>query len=272
MNFLKFICSKTFWLNVLLAIVGTLLLVTILMWALTHYTSAGRTIMVPDVTHRTVQQIERQLSNMGLDYVVIDSIHKSGEMKGAIVEQIPRAGKNVKKGRKIFLTINAYTSEMVEMPHLVDLSLRNAQVVLETRGLKIGKITYKPSEYNGLVLAQLVDGESVAEKTKLEKGTRIELVVGNGGDENNVLVPELIGLTREQARIHIDDAMLKVGTEIYDSSVKSAQDSASSVVYRQNPASTDGLMAPQGSPVTIWLTKNNDIVIDALEEIENAKE
>lgn len=271
MNFFKFIATKCFWYNVLIAIVAAIVLIAIVMWGLTYYTSAGRTIIVPDVKGNTVAQVKDLLKNNDLDYVVIDSIYKADVMRGAIVEQIPNAGKNVKKGRKIFLTINAYTSEKVAMPQLVDYSLRNAQVVLETLGLKLGQITYRPSAYNGLVLGQMIDGKQIKAGEKIEKGTSIQLIVGSGEGGNVVVVPELIGQTLAEAKISAQSASLNIGQTIFDNSVVSENDSATAVVYKQTPTSINGQVADMESNITIWLTKNTDMVIDAMEAIENAK-
>lgn len=271
MSFVQFLRSKVFWLNVLLAIVITALLIVILMWALTFYTRSGRTIIVPDLTGYTVRQVKEQISNAGLDYVVIDSIHKTDIVPGVIVEQIPRAGKSVKKGRKLFLTINCFTNEMVEMPQLVDYSLRNAQVVLETAGLRVGQITYKPSEYSGLVLGQMYDGKQIKAGVKIPKGTSVQLIVGSGRGGSSVVVPELIGLTFAEAKITIDDASLVLGSSRFEGELTSAKDSATSVVYKQSPSFENGQIVNVGTPVNIWLTKNMDMVIDAMEEIENSR-
>lgn len=271
MAFAKFIRSKALWLNILLMIIVSVILILLLMWALTYYTRAGRTIIVPDLTGKTINQIEEQLENIELEYQVIDSIHKTDFVKGAIVEQTPRGGKNVKKGRKILLTINAYTSEMVVMPQLVDCSLRNAQVVLQTTGLVVGKITYKPSAYPDLVLGQLFEGQQIKAGTKIEKGSKVELIVGSGTGGNSVIVPELIGLTLEQAKSTLEAGLLHVGQTFFDETVTSSADSAIAVIYKQSPEALNGQMTTTESSVTMWLTKNNDLVIDALEEIENAK-
>ena len=271
MNFFRFIATKCFWYNVLIAIVIAAMFIVAVLWGLTYYTSAGRTIIVPDVKGYTVAQISSQLKNCGLDYVVIDSLYKQDVQRGAIVEQIPNAGKSVKKGRKIFLTINAYTSEKVLMPQLVDYSLRNAKVVLETIGLKIGEITYKPSAYNDLVLGQMVDGKLIKAGEKIEKGTKVQLIVGSGDGGNVVVVPELTGLTLAEAQMTLQASSLRVGTLIYDNSVKTPEDTTTAVVYRQLPVCINGQVADMGSSVQMWLTKNNDVVIDAMEAIENAK-
>lgn len=272
MTFLQFIKSKVFWLNVLLAVVVTFVLIMLLMWALTVYTRSGRTVIVPDVKGYKTNQISHIMESVDLDYVVIDSIHVSDAVPGAIVEQIPRAGKEVKKGRKIFLTINAYTNEMVTMPRLIDVSLRAARVVLENSGLKLGRVVYRPSEYKDLVLSQLVDGKEIKEGTKVPKNTQVQLVVGSYNGNNNVFVPSLIGLTLAEAGEVLNDGSLKVGAVFFDETVVSSSDSTMAVVFRQNPSSIDGETVVSGSNVTVWLTKNNDLVIDAMEEIENAKQ
>ncbi len=270
MNFFKFITTKYFWYNVLLAIVAIAVLIAIVLWSLTYYTSAGRTIIVPDVKGSTVEQVGTQLKNSGLDYVVIDSLYRQDVQRGAIVEQIPSAGKSVKKGRKIFLTINAYTSEKVLMPQLVDYSLRNAQVVLETKGLKLGEITYKPSAYNGLVLGQMVDGKLINAGEQIEKGTKVQLIVGRGDGGSAVVVPELVGLTFAEALMTLHAVSLNVGQMVFDNSVTASTDTSTTVVYKQSPDGNNGQVAEIGASVKIWLTADNDVVIDAMEEIENA--
>ena len=66
-------------------------------------------------------------------------------LPGVVVEQTPSAGEKVKKNRTIFFTINAYAAEQVQMPNLVDYSLRNAKVILESYGLELGDLIYIPS-------------------------------------------------------------------------------------------------------------------------------
>ncbi len=268
MGFFKFFISKTFWINVLIAIVIFLLIILGLTWSLTSYTTSGRTIIVPSLTGNTVRQIEEKITNVGLEYVVIDSIHRADALPGTIVEQIPAAGMTVKKGRKLFLTINAWSQEMVVMPQLVDCSLRNAQVVLETSGLRLAKIIYKPSNYDGLVMGQQCDGAPIKAGTKVPKGTNIQLIVGSGTGGNNVIIPELIGLTLAEAEIALKNDGLAIGSLIYDETVV-RPDTLSAVVYRQNPGGDGADIREVGSEVSLWLTKNSDIVIDAMEEIEN---
>lgn len=234
------------------------------MWSLRVYTQSGRIIMVPQLEGYTEAQVKPQLRNAGLDCVVIDSLYKPDAQPGIIVDQIPAAGSNVKKGRKIYVTINAFAREMVKMPQLVDYSLRNAQVVIETAGLRLGNVVYMPSQYEGLVLEQRIDGQQIKPGSKLPKGSAVELVVGSGRSGNAVVVPDIIGLTLYDAEQTLRNASLNVGSKIYDESIVSKNDTAIAVVYKQSPEAQHGATATTGSFVNLWLTRNMELVIGAM--------
>lgn len=264
MTFFRFIKSKVFWLSVVAAIVLIIILLCIASWCMRIYTQSGRIIMVPQLEGYTEAQVKPQLRNVGLDCVVIDSMYKHDAAPGVIVDQIPAAGKNVKKGRKIYVTINAFAREMVKMPQLVDYSLRNAQVVIETAGLQLGNVEYMPSEYAGLVLDQRLDGKTIKQGTKLPKGSRVDLVVGSGRSRNSSVIPNVIGLTLYDAEQTLRNSSLNVGSKIYDSSIVTRIDTAVAVVHKQSPEAVRGATAPTGSMVNLWLTRNMELVIDAM--------
>lgn len=264
MSFLQFIKSKLFLWQIAIAIVISILLVGLVMWILSIYTQHGRTILVPDLGGKTVNQIEETLNNVDLDYTVIDSIYKVEAIPGEIVDQIPKAGKKVKKGRKLFLTINAYSREMTTMPQLVDYSMRNAQVVLESTGLILDQVTYRPSEYHELVLSQLVDGQIIEAGTKIPKGTKVSLIVGSGIGGTSAVVPNVIGSAHHDAITTINGARFSIGAVIFDETVVTAEDSARAAVYHQAPSSGNGILEPIGTAISIWLTCNTDLTLDAM--------
>lgn len=263
MKFIEFIKSKVFWWQIVIAIIVTIALISIVMWSLSFYTQQGETVEVPNLQGYKVEQIEKLMGNTTLEFVVMDSIFRQGAEPGAIVEQSPQAGKRVKNGRKIFLTINAYGKEMALMPQLVDYSLRNAKVVIESSGLKLGEVTYQPSEFQGLVLAQLVDGRQIKPGTKIPKGTTISIIVGSGASNNSVVIPDLIGLAYEDAIKVIKESTFNVGSVIYDKTITTIADSMSAAVYHQSPEAINGATELAGSSINIWLTTDMDLVTSA---------
>lgn len=272
MTFFEFIKSKVFLWQVVIAIGVIILLVLGITWSLSIYTQHGRTILVPTLEGQTVNQIAETMDNVGLDYVVIDSVHNNEAIPGAIVDQIPAAGKKVKKGRKVFLTINAYTREMTVMPQLVDYSLRNAEVVLETSGLKLESVKYVPSEYNELVLEQHCGEEQIKAGTRIAKGTGITLIVGKGSGGAMSVVPYLIGSTYLEAVSKIRKEQFSVGSLIFDETVKTSEDTLQATVYRQTPTGGNGTMELTGAAISLWLTTNTELTIDAMVNDEGDEE
>lgn len=264
MTFFQFIKSKLFLWQILIAIAVSILLLVLTNWALSIYTQHGRTILVPTLEGMTVNQIDETMKNVGLEYVVIDSLYKTDANPGAIVDQIPAAGKKVKKGRKIFLTINAYSREMTTMPQLVDYSLRNAKVVLETSGLILDKIKYQPSEYTDLVLDQLVNDQPIKAGAKIPKGTSVTLIVGSGTDNTSAVIPNVIGRAYHDAVSKIKASRFNVGLVEFDETVKTTDDTLRAMVYKQTPAGGDGTMYQTSTPISLWLTINTDLTIDAM--------
>jgi hypothetical protein len=65
----------------------------------------------------------------------------------------------VKKWRNIVLTINAFRPEVVAVPDLVDLPLRQAIAMIEDAGLEMGALRYKADLSINVVLSQLHNGK-----------------------------------------------------------------------------------------------------------------
>lgn len=262
MGFFKFIFSKTFLWHLLFMVLTVVALIGVLAWLLGIYTKSGTTVLVPDLKGHQVATIALELQNSDLDFEVIDSVFREDARAGEIIDQIPASGKKVKKGRKVFLTINAYDRPKVKMPQLVDYSLRNAQVVLNVAGLRVGKVSYIPSEYNDLVLEQRYKGEKIPEGTMIAKGQSVDLVVGKGNNGAQVIVPQCVGLPLHEALAALLSQSLQKGNLYYDDDIQTSADSLQAVVYQQNPIADGGLSLPAGSAVHLWLTKDMQKVID----------
>ena len=98
--------------------------------------------------------------------------------------------------------------QLVEVPRLISKTLRDAKFTLEQRNLKIGDVVKKfSSEYpEDIVISQVIQPGS-----KVKKSTTIDLIVSNGIQTGNIIVPELVGKKLEDAKKIITDAKLKVG-------------------------------------------------------------
>jgi len=266
MSFTKFLTSRKFLLHFILAVVIIILLVFLTLQALKQYTRHGEANPVPDFTGLTVSEAAKTARQHELKVEVMDSVYVNEVQPGAVVDQVPDKNHEVKTNRTIFLTINSTNPEMVSLPKLTDISFRQAQVLVENSGLEIGQISYEPSEYNDLVLNVQIDSADILPGTKLSKGASVDLIVGRTQGNTNTPLPDVTGLTIEEADQALTDAMLNTGVFIYDESVLSSEDSLNAVIWRQRPSPKITGTVNLGSSVDLWVTVDEIKIEDALNQ------
>ena len=169
--------------HLLLAIGITIALCLLAMFVLKKYTRHGNEIEMSNFIGMDSQQLIQE--NMSEDFIIVvsDYIFDKSTQPGIILKQNPTPGEMVKKGRKVYLTVASSDPPKVKMPHLQDISLRQAEIMLKAIGLEMGTVIYKPSVYENVVLEQLYEGRSIAAGTEIKMGEKITFVVGKDMQE-----------------------------------------------------------------------------------------
>ncbi|MCD4698731.1 MAG: hypothetical protein K8S16_21070 [Bacteroidales bacterium] len=245
---MKFIISKKFYVQLMLAAITLLLLFFILGRYLKMYTKHGKESQLPDFYGYTLPEIDSAGYTDFYDFFVIDSMYNDNMKKGAIAIQNPLPGSKVKKGRNVYFTIIASTPEKVIMPDLKDLTLRQAINILDAHKLKTGKLLYRPSFDKNAVLEQFYNEDTIFPGDTLEKGSLINLVIGSGERNYKIPVPFLIGLSREKAIYELNIASFNLGNEFYMDSI---QDEFARV-YMQEPMMDVEIPYFPGDSVHLW--------------------
>lgn len=235
MSFRNYIFSTTFLKQLLLAASLTVAIMWGTLKLLDLYTLHGRGINVPALEGLPLEDARDLLLEYDLRYVINDSIFDTNREKGSIAMQDPEAGTEVKRNRTIYLTTVAVLPEMVPMPDLTDLSRRQAMALLETHGLSVGRIEYKPDIARNVVLEQKYQDGIIEAGAPIAVGTRINLVLGEGVEENIALVPFVIGMTPQEAARTLISASLNLGEEAHWED----EDTNNMRVYRQSPDPLD---------------------------------
>jgi len=259
-NFLHILTSKKFLLNLAIAFASFIVLIIFISIFLRILTHHGQQFYTPNFSGLTVEQADELADDKNIKIEIIDSVYEVDGLKGTIVDQTPPADFLIKKGRTIFLTKKATTVRQISMPDLTTGSLIQAKSEIETYGLKVGKLTYKPSPYENYILNQYIDGVKVAPKTLVDVGTVIDLDVGKTEDGSKAFVPDLSGLSKNEAAFYAAENSLNIGVLIYDNTIKTTQDSLKAKVWKQNPNKDKEL--DLGSEIDIWLTLNPDLLKD----------
>jgi beta-lactam-binding protein with PASTA domain len=187
-------------------------------------TKHGETITVPNVVGLNVSELDEFLSRRNLRFEVTeDSSYSPDYPPFTVLKQFPAENSKVKENRKIYISLNSSSPPMVKMPNLIEGSLKNAQMVLKTYDLILGKTDYKPDLIFNTVLEQRIDGRLVKSGQLVAKGSVIDVVLGDGFGNQALESPNLISLDEESARFAITGSALKIGDVQYESTGKAVR-------------------------------------------------
>jgi len=252
-NLWNYIFSKDFWNQVKLALAiffGIILIINIYLHFFTHHNS---THPVPDFKGLSIRQALELAEDNNLRIQIMDSVFNLAQKPGTVVDQEPKAGFRVKKNRRIFLVMNAFIPEKVKMPDVAGVSLRQAIAILESNGLLTGRLRYVHDIATNNVLKQRYKGKEIKPGTQIFKGSHIDFTLGRSDNAEQSQIPDLTGLSFNEAEKKISLSCLNLGIVDYDNSVKTLTDSLNAAVFRQKPGQ-EKLHAAMGTVVDIWLT------------------
>jgi beta-lactam-binding protein with PASTA domain len=182
MSLVKFLKSKTFFVQIAIAIVCLFLFVFGLKFWLGVTTNHNQKIQVPNLQKLTLVEVERTLKELDLDYRIIDSASfNPAYPKKSVIEQTPEVGDFVKEKRKIYLTLNPSKYRDVTMPDLNGRTKRQASSELRARGLNVSvNFTFVDDIGKDVVRGLRYKGKIVKEGDKLPLNSIVDLVLGNG--------------------------------------------------------------------------------------------
>jgi beta-lactam-binding protein with PASTA domain len=215
MRFFYFFGRKKFYLQIPIVFVAVVALIIGVLYSLNIYTFHGEALNLPSYYGLTMDEIEQQTNENNFHYILTDSIYDTSQIPGTVILQNPLPNSKVKRNRKVYLTIIAKSPEQIRMPNLVDLSKRQALVTLKAKGLKVNTLHYIPDFAKHAVLAQLYQGDTIAPDSLIQKGSKIDLILGNGYNPQRFRVPFLIGKTQSEAHQIIHGSSLNIGEQSY---------------------------------------------------------
>ncbi|MDP2722258.1 MAG: PASTA domain-containing protein [Bacteroidales bacterium] len=248
MGFGYFFKERKFYLHFLIAIGLSLILFWIVLKSLDAFTKHGQVFLVPDFEGKTLITIKDEGYNDFFTFKIIDSVYFKAREKGSVVTQNPLPGSKVKQGRHVYLTVVAQLPKKVLMPNLKNLSLRQALVTLESKGLEAGELEYIEYFAKNAVIDQLLGEEPIEPDTEISRGTIINLVLGKGDAVTKIPLPFLVGLTTEQAHALLHYHSFNVGKEYY----REGFDPVHSKVYKTNPDILSRQLLVLGEKVDLW--------------------
>lgn len=160
-----------------IAVVTVALLSLLTLW-MNSYTHHSERVEMPSLSGMPATEAARLLEQKGLQSMIIDSVY--ADMRpGSVVEQLPAAGLPVKKGRIVYLTINAIGVRMVKMQEVREGGSRQALSTLRSLGFQVDSVRQVPSEMHDLVLSVTTGDQEMVPGAEYPYGTHVVVSVGN---------------------------------------------------------------------------------------------
>ena len=183
----SYLKSKTFFKHMAIAFVCLVVVLWALFKLLGVYTHHGETAEVPDFKGKSMAELDNFVKDKNVGFIIIDSVYSPDEKPGIVIKQDPEAKSMVKHNRIIYLYVTSTQAPQMAMPKLVDRSTRQAVFMIESYGLKLGKVTEIAADCKGCVLKQLYKGKEIVAGEAIQKGSKIDLTVGKM--ENDYSMP-----------------------------------------------------------------------------------
>ena len=175
------------------------------------YTRQNQNRIMINIKNKHLDDAINILKSENYKYEISDTLYTNKFQLGIFVDQYPKPNTRVKSGRTVRLKI-AQPEKSVAIPNLIGQSRRSAELELNQMGLLIDTVytEYNPEYPNGTIAWQYPKAGD-----RRKKGMGIQITVSKGMPPNFFQVPNLIGLSINQAKDLIFKSRLKVGKISY---------------------------------------------------------
>ena len=175
------------------------------------YVRQDKTLIVTDITGKNLNRALIELETEGYKGVVYDTVYTADVNPQTVVDQYPVAGAKVKPGRTIRLKISR-SEKLIIVPNLVGQSRRSGEISLQQIGLRIDTVytEFNPDYPKGTVTWQFPKSGD-----HIKKGMGLQITVSQGLPPDFFQVPQLFGMSMQNAKDLLTKARLKVGKISY---------------------------------------------------------
>jgi beta-lactam-binding protein with PASTA domain len=184
-KFRKLIKQQPILTHSVLAILVFSIFIFLILRGLSVYTLHGKVITVPNVKGLQIEEATVFFVNSGLRYNVIDSVFTKDVKPGAILEVIPTFGSKVKRGRIVFITINAKNAQKAAIPDIKNVSFRQASALIKAQGFTSVETKYIPGRYRDLVIGVELNGKNLEPGELVPLSSALILKISDGGSQSD---------------------------------------------------------------------------------------
>lgn len=169
---------------------------------------SAQKVTVENVAGTTTEEAKAALSQKGLSNVKVSEQQSDTVSAGKVISTDPEAGTEVEKDAEITLIVSSGTST-VQVPSVASMTVSKAKSTLAAEGFNAveGSKVYSDTVKAGLVAYSNPKGGAQA-----SKGATITLYISKGPKRTTTTVPDLMGMTKAQAKEALTAKKLVLGS------------------------------------------------------------
>lgn len=169
---------------------------------------SAQKVTVETVAGMTTEEAKTALSQKGLSNVKVSEQQSDTVSAGKVISTDPEAGTEVEKDAEITLIVSSGTST-VQVPSVASMTVSKAKSTLAAEGFNAveGSKVYSDTVKAGLVAYSNPKGGAQA-----SKGATITLYISKGPKRTTTTVPDLMGMTKAQAKEALTAKKLVLGS------------------------------------------------------------
>lgn len=169
---------------------------------------SAQKVTVENVAGMTTEDAKTALSQKGLSNVKVSEQQSDTVSAGKVISTDPEAGTEVEKDAEITLIVSSGTST-VQVPSVASMTVSKAKSTLAAEGFNAveGSKVYSDTVKAGLVAYSNPKGGAQA-----SKGATITLYISKGPKRTTTTVPDLMGMTKAQAKEALTAKKLVLGS------------------------------------------------------------
>lgn len=169
---------------------------------------SAQKVTVENVAGMTTEEAKTALSQKGLSNVKVSEQQSDTVSAGKVISTDPEAGTEVEKDAEITLIVSSGTST-VQVPSVASMTVSKAKSTLAAEGFNAveGSKVYSDTVKAGLVAYSNPKGGAQA-----SKGATITLYISRGPKRTTTTVPDLMGMTKAQAKEALTAKKLVLGS------------------------------------------------------------
>lgn len=169
---------------------------------------SAQKVSVENVAGMTTEKAKTALSQKGLSNVKVSEQQSDTVSAGKVISTDPEAGTEVEKDAEITLIVSSGTST-VQVPSVASMTVSKAKSTLAAEGFNAveGSKVYSDTVKAGLVAYSNPKGGAQA-----SKGATITLYISKGPKRTTTTVPDLMGMTKAQAKEALTAKKLVLGS------------------------------------------------------------